>query len=94
MNSNAGEVLLGQELIQCHTTLDRSNKDDHLEQSEDSEKQLGSPFPCLIELEKIQQLEELLILLILLQLNIVLLKTVQSELSLIVHIDFHWLKIA
>jgi hypothetical protein len=41
----------------------------------------------LVELQLVEQLVELAVLLLLLKLNVVLLKTVQGELGLVVHVD-------
>ena len=46
----------------------------------------------LIELELIEQFEELLVLLVLLQLDVVLLESVQRQLRLVVHVHFHRLE--
>jgi hypothetical protein len=46
----------------------------------------------LVELKDVKQLEKLLVLLVLLQLDIVLLQTVQGEFSFVIDIDLHGLK--
>ena len=42
---------------------------------------------ALVELERVQEVDELAILLLLLELDVVLLKTVQSELGAVVDVD-------
>ena len=46
----------------------------------------------LVELERIQQLEELAVLLRVLQLDVVLLQPVQGQLGLVVDVDLHRLQ--
>lgn len=46
----------------------------------------------LIELKCIQEVKQLSVFLIVFELDVVLLKPVQSQLGLVVHKDFHWLE--
>lgn len=45
----------------------------------------------LIEFQDIQEFEELPVLLSVLEFEIILLETMESEFSLIIDVDFHWL---
>ena len=47
----------------------------------------------LVELEVVEQVVELPVLLLLLELEVVLLKTVESQLGLVIDIDLEWLAI-
>ncbi len=47
----------------------------------------------LVELERIKQIIELAILFIFLELDVVLLQTVQSQFGFIIHKDFQWLEV-
>lgn len=48
--------------------------------------------PYLIELQCVQEVKELSVFLIVLQLDVVLLQPMQSQLRLVVHKDFHRLE--
>lgn len=48
----------------------------------------------LIELQIVQQIEKFAVLLVLLQFDVVLLKAVQGQFGVVVHIDFHGLESA
>lgn len=75
MNADGREILFGQQLGQCHTTLHRFHENDHL-----------------IELQHVQQFEQFFVLLVLLQLNVMLLQTVQCQFGFIIDIHLHGLK--
>ena len=46
----------------------------------------------LVELERVEKLEQLAVLLVVLQLDVVLLQTVQRQLRVVVHVHFHGLQ--
>ena len=98
------KVLLDEQLRQSDTTLHAANEDDNLRRRKaTSHRFIGkkTALPgrehvynntCLVELQRVQQFEQFLVLLVLLQLDVVLKQTVQRELGLVVHVNFHRLK--
>ena len=55
---------------------------------------MSSGTTDLVELEVIQELVQLPVLLLLLELEVVLLKTVEGQLSLVIDVDLEWLGVS
>lgn len=95
MDTYGREVLLHQQLGQCSATLNGLHEDDDLKKSQQKCSQhktlLGSDSPYLVELQDIKQVEELSVLLPVLQLDIVLLESMEGQFGLVVNVNFHGL---
>lgn len=50
-------------------------------------------FLYLVEFQNVQQFKQLSVFLVVLQFDIVLLETMESQFGIVIHVDLHWLKI-
>ena len=92
MNADAGEVAGDEQLVQLDRTSDRLDENDDLYGGSQHLSITQQPYDMyLIELKRVQQLVQLPVLANFLELNVVLLETMQSQLSLIVDKDFQGL---
>ena len=90
MNTDRREVAFLQQSVELCSSGDRLDKDTDLS------CQLGFVISSkrgadLVKLEVVEQIVELPVLFLLLELEEVLLKTMESQLGLVVDVDFEWL---
>lgn len=95
VDADRGEVAVLEKLVELRRSLDRLDEDADLRQTsrddpsaEDSHCRLKPEAKThLVELERVKQLVQLPVLLLLLELDVVLLQTVQRQLGLVVDVD-------